>query len=288
MIAMNRSSNNLLSQWRQQLLTHCDPRSVAARKGFVALTFIDHANTSSVFVDIKSLSVVLVFEDESHRYDRCPLRLCCYDVSRISNGVLWGGANNCRQFKDLTLVPRQNARGRRLDIAKHELLALALKLNCRLSRAARHSAAPWPSLRLPRLWAGFRARVANELWGAGPEFERAVQMQRAEPIAFFRDTARHIDGLTAYPMDWVSGQLNLATAIFAEVTPGMRRQVGRIGNLPDGLVGFQGASAFDFYNSRFRELAGKPRRARRNGGACGHTRHYGALTSAIRHGSNVA
>ena len=90
-------------------------------------------------------------------------------------------------------------------------------------------------------------------------------MQCAEPITLFRDSVRHIDGLTAYPMDWVSGQLRFATAIFAEVTPSLQRQVCRIGNLPEGLIGFQGASAFDFYNSRFRGLPGKRRITRRDG-----------------------
>ena len=216
-----------------------------------------------MLVDINSLSVVLVFDDESHKYDRALLRLCCYDVSRVPHGVQWGGADNCRLFKDLTLVPKQNARGPRLDISKHELLALALKLDRRLSRAARHPAAPWPSLRLPRLWAGFRASHANGLRGEGPEFERARRQQSATPIELLHGAARQIDGLVAYPLDWVSGRIECAVAVFAELTLGVRRQVCRIDSFPEGFIGFQGASAFDFYNSRFRSLPGKRRSSRR-------------------------
>ena len=110
MIAINRPAGDLRRQWRQQIRTHCDPRSVAARKGFAALSFVDHANSAAAFVDINNLSVVIVFEDESHRYDHAPLRLCCYDVSRVPHGVRWGGVDNCRLFKDLTLVPRRGTR----------------------------------------------------------------------------------------------------------------------------------------------------------------------------------
>jgi hypothetical protein len=41
-------------------------------------------------------------------------------------------------------------------------------------------------------------------------------------------------------------------AVFAELTLGIRRQICRVGELPEGLIGFHRASAFDFYNSRFR------------------------------------
>lgn len=252
MIAISRSADELRRQWRQQILTHLDPRSVAARKGFVALTFVDRANASSVFVDISHLSVVLLYEDESHRHDRAPLRFCGYRVSRVPHGVQWGGAEHNQLYKDLTLVPKRGARGRRLDVRKHELLTLALKLDCRLSRAARHRAAPWPGLRLPRLWAGFRNRYTRGLDGHGPEFEEACRAQSATAAGSFANSAQQLDGLTLYPVDWVSDQLERATAVFAEMTVGLRRQLFRVAGLPDGLIGFQGASAYDFYNSRFR------------------------------------
>jgi hypothetical protein len=264
MIAQNNSDSKMLRLWRRQLSTHFDPRKVAARAGFTALTFVDQANTSSLYVDTNDLLIVLVYEDKSRRDDRGPLRLSAYHVGRVPHGVKWGGAENSRLHKDLTLAPKRGAHGLRVDSNKHDLLALALKLDRRLSRAARHPAAPWRELRLPRLWAAFRGRHVGRLRGQGPEFELASRQQDRAASAVFCESARSIDGLTAYPLDWVSSQLESATAMFAEVTPSMQRQVCRIGDLPQGLIGFQGASEYDFYNSRFRSLTGKRRSSRVN------------------------
>ena len=88
------------------------------------------------------------------------------------------GVANSRFFKDLMLTPRFGARGQRIDPSKVELLSLAMKLDHRLRRAARHPAAPWPSLRLPRVWAGFRQHDARKLHGEGPEFEEGCRQRR--------------------------------------------------------------------------------------------------------------
>jgi hypothetical protein len=58
-------------------------------------------------------------------------------------------------------------------------------------------------------------------------------------------------------MDWVSDQLGHARAVFAELTPSLQLQTCRIGRLPDGLIGYQGASTFDFYHSRHRRTRRK-------------------------------
>jgi hypothetical protein len=253
MIAITKPTNELRRQWRQQILAHCKPRHVETRRGFAAMTIVDQANTSSRFIDINDLLVVLVHEDDTLCYDRRSLRLSGYNVSRIPGGVQFGGAENCRIYKDLTLAPQHRARGQRLDRSKNELLAL--KLDHRLGRAARHSAGPWPGLRLPQLWAGFRARHAGVLRGDGPEFERACRQQCRSANELFLESARQVAGLTAFPLDWLAGQTDSATAIFAEVTPGLRRQVCRI-QLPEGLIGYQGTSAYDFFSSRFRRRPG--------------------------------
>jgi hypothetical protein len=160
MIAIGMSDNELRHKWRQQILSHCNPQYLECRKGFVALTFVDQSKTSSEYVDINNLLVALLYEDGTHCSDHRSLRLSGYGVSRVPDGVQWGGAESCRLHIDLTLAPQHGARGQRLDCSKHDLLALALKLDRRLTRAGRYPAAPWPGLRLPPLWAGFRARHA--------------------------------------------------------------------------------------------------------------------------------
>src|SRR4051794_29222960 len=103
------------------------------------------------------------------------------------------------------------------------------------------------------MWAGFRSSAATRVSGNGPELERECNLRSLTSGEMFRESARYFDGLILYPLDWVSDQIELATAVFAEVTPSLRRQVFRISGLPDGLIGYHGASEFDFFNSKFRK-----------------------------------
>ena len=260
MVTATRSVGKFTVQWRRQILAHRDPRSVAARKGFVAAAFIDQSNARSPFVDIDNLLVVLLYEDGFHSSDgtrqkRVPLRLVAYGARCVPHGVQWGGVANSRLFKDLMLAPRFRARGERVDRNKSELLSLAMTLDGRLSRASRHSAAPWPVLRLPRLWAAFRHRDATRLRAEGPEFEAACRHGNGSETDVLQTAVQLMPGLTLYPLDWISNQLGYSVAMFAEVTPSLRRQTCRIEGLPDGLIGYQGASAFDFYSSRYRNVS---------------------------------
>lgn len=264
MIALNNSNRELQRQWRRQMAGRFNPRLAAARKGFVALTLIDNGNSSPPYVNIDDLLLLMLYEDDVRHGSLPSLRLCGYRVTRLPDGAQWG---NCRLFKNLTLAPRRGARNERIDLEKRDLLALALKLDRRLSRAARYPSLPWPGLRLPRLWAGYRLRHTGELVGAGPEFEQACRLQPFAPAELFRNSARRIDGLVAYPLDWVNSQLESAVAVFAELKLGIRRQICRVGELPKGLIGFHGASAFDFYNSRFRNRPSGRRSWRRGAGA---------------------
>lgn len=262
MIALRNPMDELRRQWRQQISGHRDHRSRDARRGFVTLTFVDRGRTAGTFVDINQISVVLLYEDDTLGNDRVPLRFCCYGVRQVPHGIQWGGADNNRLYKDLTLAPKPGARGRRLDLRHRELAALALRLDRRLSRASRYPAAPWPDLRLPQLWAGFRSRDASGLQGEGPEFEAACRSRGDADGALFKNSARQFAGLTLYPFEWVSGQLERATAVFAEVTLRVRRQLFRVSTLPADLIGFSGAAAFDFYSSRYRLVSGRNKKLR--------------------------
>jgi hypothetical protein len=123
-----------------------------------------------------------------------------------------------------------------------------------LSLAAHHPAAPSRPLRLPRLWAGFHRDAAQDLRGEGPEFEAECRLGSASANDLLQGAARHKFGLLLVPMDWVSSQIEMAKAVFAEVRPSLRQQVCRIGRLPEGLIGYQGASEYDFWNSKFRRV----------------------------------
>ena len=259
MVTVTLPVDKLTAQWRRQILAHRDPQSIAARQGFVAASFIDQSNARSAFVDIENLLVVLLYEDAFHScaetpQHRVPLRLVAYGASRVPHGVQWGGVANSWFFKDLMLTPQFGARGQRIDRKKSELMSLALKLDHRLCRAARHPAAPWPVLRLPRMWAGYRQSEARNLAGEGPEFEETRRHDGSSASGLFQSVARREFGLVLFPMDWVTGQLEHAVAIFAEMRLSLRQQTSRIERVPDGLIGYQGASAVDFYSSRYRNV----------------------------------
>src|SRR5262245_13515392 len=164
---------SLKSQWRNQIFRRRGRDRTAVRKNLVAISLVDRSNLRAPFVEIGSLLVFVLYEDEILRPDvtrmrRDPLRFAAYRASRVPHGVAWGGAGNAALYKDLTLSPKPNGRGQRIDACKPELLQMALDLNSHLSRAARHPGLRRPKLRLPRLWAGFRVRDVGQLHGEGP------------------------------------------------------------------------------------------------------------------------
>src|SRR5262245_40189006 len=167
---------SLKAQWRDQIIRRRGRNWIQERRGLVSIAFLDRSQSDAEFVEIDNIVAFVVYEDEHRNLDgskvvRIPLRLSAYRVSRVENGVLWGGAENAALFKDLMLTPNHQARGQRIDLRSSDLLGLGLELDSWLSRAARHPGLRRPRLRLPRLCAGFRAREAGQIHGEGPEFE---------------------------------------------------------------------------------------------------------------------
>jgi hypothetical protein len=122
-----QSPTNLKAQWRQQIIRRRARRWIEDRKKLVSVTFVDQSLADSQFAEINSVVVFVLYEDESHYPDgtlstRVPLRLAAYRASRITHGVLWGGAANAVLHKDLMLAPNQHARGQRINIRKVDQL----------------------------------------------------------------------------------------------------------------------------------------------------------------------
>ncbi len=248
----------LKALWRSQILRRRHGL-LKARKGLIASLFIDQSESHAPYVDIHSLLVLVLYEDEFRTPDgvvseRTPLRLCGYSAQRRPHGVQWGGVENSRLFKDLTVIPRCYAEGQRIDLRKEDLLGAALELDRRLARVARYPAMQREGLRLPQLWAGFRADRAGFIHGEGPEFELACRQSAVSAELLFSSSARDFEGLKLWPLEWVSGQLEHAATVFAEMAGFWRSQAARIGSFPEGLMGFQGASEFDFYHNQYRRM----------------------------------
>jgi hypothetical protein len=189
--------------------------------------------------------------DEQLQSGRRALRLAGYSGSRVPWGVRFGGPENCRLHKDLLLQPVAGARGYRVDLANEELLTLALGLERELDRCARYCRQRVrEQVCLPKLWVAFHPGDAASITGDGPELAAYVARTGRSPERLLEHLRRDRLGLVFYPLAWVSHHWQQATAVFADLERFPRRQVFRVRQPSDDLVGYQGAAEFDFY-SRF-------------------------------------
>ena len=233
-----------LDQWRQRLGSQ---RRRTQARSLGAMGYLIDGPVLDGLVEVENLTMVLLC-DEEIRPGHCALRLAGYAGSRVPWGVRFGGAENCRFFKDLQLQPVAGARGYRLDLANLELLELGLQLNRELDRHTRYLRRHvHPHLRLPKLWAAFRPADAAAITGDGPEL--AVYAVRAgkSPERLLKRLRRDHHGLICYPLAWVSHHWHQAVAILADLERFPRRQVFQLRQLPDDLVGYQDAAEFQFH-----------------------------------------
>jgi hypothetical protein len=254
------SQIDLRHRWRRQVAARHHRTSSYWPRPSGALCYLVDGGRRGELAELDKILAMLLYDEPVGR-QRPAVRVVGYRACRVDDGVQWGGEGNARIFKNLALAPRPGARGERLDLHDGELLEAALGLDRRVDQAARYPASIRNRpLRLPKLWAGFRSHVASELRGEGPELEALASRFGLSTDCMFRKFQRPHEGLVLCPLAWVSDQLASATAIFAELAGLPRRQAFDLGGFPGGLVGFQDASAFDFYASSFRS-AKRPGRA---------------------------
>jgi len=239
-----------LDQWRRRLGDKGSRR--AQPRPFGALGYLAGGSVLEGPIEISKLVLVVLY-DERGRDGRCALRLAGYGGTQVPWGVKWGGAEQCRFFKDLRLEPVPEARGARLDANRTELLRLGLQLQRDLDRHYRYrQLAARRTPMLPNLWAGFRLSDAATITGDGPEFDAECRRKRRSPKELMVAAMRTEFGLVLYLLPWVSHHWQRSLGVFADLTGYPRRQVFRLSHPADDLVGFQGAAQFDFLHSRFR------------------------------------
>jgi hypothetical protein len=205
-----------------------------------------HAPVLNGLIEIEKLTVVLLY-DAVVRPGHCALRLAGFSVSRIPWGICFGGPGNCMFLKDLRLQPVPQGRGYRLDLADTELLTLGLQLERELDRQARYRQGQVQNvIRLPRLWAGFRATDVQTITGDGPELAAYAQRTARPPQRLLEHLRRDHCGLVLHPLAWVSHLWEKAVAVFAEVDGFPKRQVFGVNHAADDLAGFEGACEYDF------------------------------------------
>jgi hypothetical protein len=241
--------DSLLRRWDLFVGNHRRPRRP---RQLAALGLLVKDDEQRGLVDLHRLSLVVLFDEDIGR--RLPaLRLAGYGASRIEHGVQFGGEESARFYIDFGIEPFAGACGLQLDARRTELFQLALQLHRQLHRVGQirpNRVRLQPQL--PSLWAGFAPADAASLSGEGPELTELSQKFDLPMDVLLRKFEREHQGLRCFPLEWVSSHTGRALQVFADLEGFPRRQVFRLTAMPDSLLGFQGACAFDFYSSRMR------------------------------------
>lgn len=246
---------SLLTRWRRSFgarrRRYSHPRRLAG------LGYLANGPALEGLIELENL-VLAVLYDEPEAHGRTATWLAGFGGVLGPWGVRWGGPQENRFLKDFSLRPEPDARGRRPDSGRDALLRLALELDAKIERYVRYPrVAGRYRLRLPKLWAGFRRSRAAQIAGDGPELADACRRSGKPAGQLMEQSRRAHEGLTLFPLPWVSHHWELASAVFVDLAPFPAAQVFPLKPLPEGLQGFQAAAEYDFYTSRFR--APKPR-----------------------------
>jgi hypothetical protein len=165
-----------------------------------ALGYLANGPVIEGLIEIEKLTTVLLWDEPTDK-GRLALRLVGYTASRVPWGVSFGGPEQCRFFKDLVLQPVPQARGYRLDLASTELLRLGLGLDREIERHRRYRPRQVrQDIRLPKLWAGFRAHDVEGITGDGPEVADYARRTGKSVQRLMEQLCRNYFGLTLHPL----------------------------------------------------------------------------------------
>lgn len=246
---------SLSDLWRRQIgrrHRHRDPRPLAA------LGYLTNGPVVEDLIEIDKL-VLVVVHDETAARGNTMTRVAGYSGCPIPWGVCWGGEENSRFLKNLLLQPMAGARGQRLDTASESLLRLTLQLDRDIEQYLFYGRrCKGSQFRLPKLWAGFRPGDTTRIEPGGPELADYCTRTGRSASDALASTQRNYFGLVLLPLAWVSSAWQHAATIFADLRRFSLRQVFPIANLPEDLVGFQGAAEYDFHGTRFRSTSVQP------------------------------
>jgi hypothetical protein len=241
----------LLARWRRSLGAR--RRRVLSPRPLAALGYLANGPVTDGLIEIENL-VLAVLYDEAQLDGRTAVWLAGFGGVLGPWGVRWGGLEQSRFLKDFSLRPDTRGRGPRPDARRGELLRLALQLDRKIERYLRYPRLTRRyRLRLPKLWAGFRASRVAQITGDGPELAEACRRSGKSADELLDESRRNHEGLTLFPLEWVSHHWEIASAVLADLERFPATQVFPLNCLPEGLQGFKGAAEYDFYTSRFRK-----------------------------------
>ena len=222
------------------------PRSIVRT---AALGYLPHGQIKHGLIPVEELTLVVLYGNAimpGHW-------LAGYSAQRVPWGVAWGGVERNAFLKDLCLAPTIGGRAAQLDLQQAALVELARQLNqCLEQQRTQRLPAVQKRLELPRFWAGFEPAAARRIKGAGPDLFALCRRRRQSARMLLRSARRRHQDLVLFPLEWVSHQWRAMACVFADVGRFRKRQLFRLQDPAQDLVGYRGAAEFDFFHSRFR------------------------------------
>ena len=222
---------------------------------FAALGYLTKGPVREQLISIEDLILVVLY-DELTDHTSHAIRLAGFSACRVPWGVVWGGSQQSKFYKDLSIRPKAHGRGTQLDLSKPQLIQAGLQLDQYLENAI--GSMPRRRrrrLQLPKLWAAFQAEDAKLITGDGPELDAVCRQMGGSRDSLLNSARRMHRGSVLFPMDWVSHYWEKAVAVLADLRGFPKRQAFRLGKLPGGLQGYRGATQFDFFQTRFVDRA---------------------------------
>ena len=219
-----------------------------------AMSVLTKGRLHDGLIPLRRMLFVVMF-DENSNWSPPRTRLAGYGARRVPWGVRCGGGQDCQFDKNANLRPKPRATGWRMDSRNRTVLRTARQL--RKSIASRRNSSDdtiTTQIQLPKFWAAFGPCDVDHINGDGPELLGEVHTTGQSAEELMRERRRNHNGLTLYPLPWVSHLWGRFRAVFVNLAEFPTHQVFGLSDPSADLCGFRAACEFDFFHSRFRGL----------------------------------
>lgn len=230
---MQTRSNSARCCWRDLMVRRYRQPDAEAASRFVVMSYLSHGPIYNQLIELDRFIPVLLYEEPST--GRIPIiRLAGYEGALTATHVHFGGAEQCRFFKNLALTPSSAGNRARLASSNSLLTRLALRMECRLQAERRHWYRPRQvGLQFPQLWAAYRQADAVR-------------------VGLDTCTAKAHHNLYLFPVGQVKSVLAEAVTCYVDLSAWPALQCFALHSSPGDLAGMTEAVLYDFYGSRYR------------------------------------